>query len=177
LGVSGPHCGGRLLVWVIFAIVNKRINMKPSIWLFAWAFLAIGSPMVTRAQNYDLSWFTIDGGGGVSSGGAYSLSGTIGQPDAGHLSGNGFSIDGGFWGFFAPVQPESPPILTIARSNSFVVISWPQFAGAFRLQNNTNLASINGWVASSHSTSTNNGQISVTIPATTGKQFYRLINP
>ena len=151
--------------------------MKPSIWLFAWAFLAIGSPIVTRAQNYDLSWFTIDGGGGLSSGGAYSLSGTIGQPDAGHMSGNGFSLDGGFWGFSAPVQPDGPPSLTIVRSNSFVVISWPQFAGAFRLQNNANLASTNGWVVSTQSMSTHNGQITVVVPATGGSQFYRLINP
>jgi hypothetical protein len=29
-----------------------------------------------------LDWFTIDGGGGTSTGGVYAVSGTIGQPDA-----------------------------------------------------------------------------------------------
>ena len=35
------------------------------------------------AQSYQIDWFTIDGGGGTSTGGVYSVSGTIGQPDAG----------------------------------------------------------------------------------------------
>jgi len=37
-----------------------------------------------QAQGrYEISWYTIDGGGGTSSGGPYKLTGTIGQPDAG----------------------------------------------------------------------------------------------
>jgi hypothetical protein len=56
---------------------------------------------VTYAQvggGFDLSWNTVDGGGGTfSTGGGYSLGGTIGQPDAGVLSGGGYTINGGFW--------------------------------------------------------------------------------
>jgi hypothetical protein len=44
-----------------------------------------------------LDWYTIDGGGGTSSGGDYSLSGTIGQPDAGGMSGGDYDLSGGFW--------------------------------------------------------------------------------
>ena len=47
--------------------------------------------------GFDLSWSTIDGGGGTSSGGGFALSGTIGQPDAGALSGGDFTLNGGFW--------------------------------------------------------------------------------
>ena len=32
--------------------------------------------------EYSISWYTIDGGSGTSSGGLYQLTGTIGQPDA-----------------------------------------------------------------------------------------------
>ena len=32
--------------------------------------------------DYEISWHTIDGGGGTSTGGQYSLTGTIGQHDA-----------------------------------------------------------------------------------------------
>jgi hypothetical protein len=47
---------------------------------------------------YELSWHTIDGGGGTSGGGGYELSGTIGQPDAGGtLTGGSFEVVGGFW--------------------------------------------------------------------------------
>ena len=53
------------------------------------------------AQSFDLSWYTIDGGGGTSAGGNFTLSGTIGQPDAGSpsspLSGGNFALVGGFW--------------------------------------------------------------------------------
>jgi hypothetical protein len=54
----------------------------------------------TRAQGggYDLSWWTVDGGGGNSSGGEYGLSGTIGQPDPGLLVGGDYTLGGGFWG-------------------------------------------------------------------------------
>lgn len=47
--------------------------------------------------DYDLSWSTIDGGGGTSKGGVFVLSGTIGQPDAGTMTGGDFVLSGGFW--------------------------------------------------------------------------------
>ncbi len=50
-------------------------------------------------SGYDLSWYTIDGGGATfSAGGGYSLGGTIGQPDAGSMSGGSYQLNGGFWG-------------------------------------------------------------------------------
>ena len=56
---------------------------------------------VTLAQSgggYDLTWNTVDGGGYTfSEGGGYSLGGTVGQPDAGVLSGGGYTLAGGFW--------------------------------------------------------------------------------
>lgn len=49
-------------------------------------------------QTYDLSWHTIDCGGAMfSTGGTYSLGGTIGQPDAGGMSGGTYQLVGGFW--------------------------------------------------------------------------------
>ncbi len=49
--------------------------------------------------GYDLTWNTMDGGGGMFSiGGTYQLGGTIGQPDAGTLSGGAYTLRGGFWG-------------------------------------------------------------------------------
>jgi hypothetical protein len=55
---------------------------------------------VVVAQNLDLSWYTIDGGGEMfSSGGTLELSGTIGQPDAGVvMTGGDLELIGGFWG-------------------------------------------------------------------------------
>jgi hypothetical protein len=55
--------------------------------------------VVAAQGGYDLSWWTVDGGGGrsASTGEGYRLEGTIGQPDAGRLTGTGYNLDGGFW--------------------------------------------------------------------------------
>ncbi|MDY7110133.1 MAG: hypothetical protein SYC29_15990 [Planctomycetota bacterium] len=57
--------------------------------------------VVTRsvvAQEYEVLWQTIDGGGGTSAGGAFQLSGTIGQADAGAtMTAGDFVLTGGFW--------------------------------------------------------------------------------
>lgn len=58
--------------------------------------------------TFDLSWRTVDGGGGTSIGGAFAVSGTIGQPDAGPaLTGGSYALSGGFWfgGGPAPTCP------------------------------------------------------------------------
>jgi hypothetical protein len=55
--------------------------------------------LTSASQGYDLSWWTVDGGGGsLGSEGGYSLSGTAGQPDAGLLAGSEYALGGGFWG-------------------------------------------------------------------------------
>ncbi len=57
--------------------------------------------------GYDLTWNTIDGGGYTfSTGGGYSLGGTIGQADAGMLSGGGYALGGGFWGSGEVLPPR-----------------------------------------------------------------------
>ena len=69
-----------------------------------WLLLAllVLFPALALAQTgggYDLAWSTMDGGGYTfSTGGSYSLVGTVGQADAGALSGGGYTLGGGFWG-------------------------------------------------------------------------------
>jgi hypothetical protein len=48
--------------------------------------------------SYDLTWNTVDGGGGHTAGGPYTLDGTIGQPDSGQIGGGAYTLGGGFWG-------------------------------------------------------------------------------
>ncbi|UCC31902.1 MAG: hypothetical protein JSU86_06415, partial [Phycisphaerales bacterium] len=55
-------------------------------------------PERARAQPYEVPWSTTDGGGVMdASGGVYEASGTIGQTDAGELSGGVYVVKGGFW--------------------------------------------------------------------------------
>jgi len=74
----------------------NRLMMK--FVLFATTLLGTESP--TLAQ-FEISWYTIDGGGAMSSmGGTFDLAGTIGQPDAQAppvMTGGTFELTGGFW--------------------------------------------------------------------------------
>jgi hypothetical protein len=69
------------------------------VFLLLLALLGPGS--AARAQQggpYDLTWWTVDGGGGLVQGGGYTLTGTAGQPDpAPALTGGGYVLTGGFW--------------------------------------------------------------------------------
>jgi len=62
-------------------------------------FAAAQGPTTERQVTYDpITWWTVDGGGHTwSSGGHYTLGGTIGQPDAGYLAGGAYTLGGGFW--------------------------------------------------------------------------------
>ena len=62
--------------------------------------LSASTAFAQTGGGYDLTWSTIDGGGATSIGGAFSLSGTIGQPDAQTppvMTGGTFELTGGFW--------------------------------------------------------------------------------
>ena len=52
-------------------------------------------PVAAQTGGYRLTWNTVDSGG-RSSGGVYSLSGTVGQPVAA-ADGGGYKVAGGFW--------------------------------------------------------------------------------
>jgi hypothetical protein len=57
------------------------------------------------AGGHAIPWHTMDGGGGRSAGGAYVVTGTAGQPDAGAHAGGAYMVDGGFWAFRAGAAP------------------------------------------------------------------------
>lgn len=66
--------------------------------LLALAALLLLAGVALAQEGYDLSWWTVDDGGHTfSTGGGYSLGGTIGQPDAGLLAGGAYRLEGGFW--------------------------------------------------------------------------------
>ncbi len=70
----------------------------------------LGLAGVALAQgNYDLSWWTVDSGGGTSGAGGYVLSGVVGQPEAGTLEAGGYRLVGGFAGGLVDVSPTPTP--------------------------------------------------------------------
>ena len=100
----------------------------------------------SSAQNYSIDWFTIDGGGGTSSGGPYTLTGTIGQPDAGEtMIGGNYSLTGGFWSLFAVQTPDAPTLSIAHTTTNTVAVFWPSPSTGFTLQQNTDSVSSMNW--------------------------------
>src|SRR5262245_33137573 len=66
--------------------------------------------------GYELTWSTVDSGGGTSasSDGAWSVSGTVGQPDAGTLSGGAFTLQGGYWDGRGVIVPAASWLALLA---------------------------------------------------------------
>jgi uncharacterized membrane protein len=87
------------------ALKSRRIILIALALVALLASLSV-SNATTWAQSggtYDLTWNTLDGGGATfSAGGTYELGGTIGQADAGTMSGGQYALGGGFWGFLFP---------------------------------------------------------------------------
>jgi hypothetical protein len=79
----------------------------------AVAFYLAAAPG-TRAQSFSIDRFVMAGGSGTSAGGAFGLSGTVGQPDAGAMSGGNYSLAGGFWGAVQPPVPVRSVIIKVS---------------------------------------------------------------
>jgi hypothetical protein len=123
--------------------------------------------------QYAIEWHTSDGGGGTSTNGQYSITGTIGQPDAGPTMTNGqHSVTGGFWALPQAVRTPGAPLLSIAPFGAGQAqISWAPAPPGFVLQETLSLSPTN-WV-NSPSGSTN----PIVVPAAVPARFYRLFKP
>jgi len=129
------------------------------------------------AQSYSIDWYKISGGGGTSSNGQYTVSGTIGQHDAGGpLTGGNYSLTGGFWSLLSVIQtPGSPTLRIFLTSSNTAVIAWPAPSTGFRLLLNTNLNTTNWSAAGSPITVGSENQVIIAPPV--GREFFRLVNP
>ena len=149
--------------------MKKAVFSLLGLWLCSTAVVA---------QNYSIDWFTIDGGGGTSTGGVYSISGTIGQPDAGHMSGGNFTLDGGFWGIIAAVQtPGAPPLRVVLSSTNTVIVAWPAASAGFSLQQNPAVNNAAGWLGVTNNPVVVGSENQVIISSPAGNRFYRLKSP
>lgn len=72
---------------------------------------------IAQTDGFDLPWSTLDGGGYTfSAGGGYELGGTIGQPDAGTMTGGTYSLGGGFWAGGVVVEQYNTYLPLILRN-------------------------------------------------------------
>ena len=141
--------------------------LRPFAILLVLAALSTGQVF---AQSYAIDWHTIDGGGGTSTNGPFSLTGTIGQADAsGPMTNAQYSLTGGIWVLPSVVQQPNAPVLTIVpAAPGFALISWTPNTPGFVLQESLTLDPP-VWI-NSPSGATN----PVTMPATLTTKVYRL---
>lgn len=150
-------------------------------WLVVCFFLLPAAFCLTARGQYSVNWWTVDGSGGTSTGGVYSVSGTIGQPDAGRMSGGNFTLEGGFWGIVAAIQTEGAPRLSIELTNGWVKVSWPAPATGWTLTETSRLTGAGSplWpTVSAAQYQTNAGRIFIlTAPQPLQNRYYQLRKP
>jgi hypothetical protein len=140
---------------------------------FLCVTLVFGLTAFASAQTYTVDWYKVAGGGGTSTNGQYSISGTIGQHDAGGpMTGGNYSLIGGFWALYSVFQTSGAPTLYVSHSGNTVTVYWQNVSG-WGLQQNNNLALPTGWSASSGVT-TSNGTNYWSITQPTGNLFFKL---
>lgn len=102
-----------------------------------------GGLSTALAADWQINWWTLDGGGGTSTNaGGLSLSGTVGQPDAGVMTGGTLRLVGGLWGFkqgatvtcpCIPTKTETEPNNVAANANDLGAVSFTTVVGTLPL--------------------------------------------
>lgn len=88
-------------------MLRTRIPRRVLLLVAVGVLLGVSATFAQTGGGFDLTWNTMDGGGGTSAGGNFSLTGTSGQPDAGVLmSGGSYALVGGFWGGMGLFSPQ-----------------------------------------------------------------------
>jgi hypothetical protein len=140
------------------------------------ALLLVGSRSALRAQNYSIDWYKVADGGGTSTGGVFSISGTLGQPDAGlPMSGGIYSLSGGFWALFAVQTPGAPLLRILLTATNTALVSWPAPSTGFSLQQSASLSADN-WLTPTEEIKSNGPIQFIIVSPPAGQRFYRLKN-
>lgn len=150
------------------AAQSKRFAAVCAFLLSAFCFV------VSAFGQHAIDWYTIDGGGGQSTDGYHTITGTIGQPDAGILSDGYYTILGGFWGILAAVPAPGMPGLTIERTpTNSVIVSWPASWVEWHLQQCPDLRA-EYWTDVPTAAQAVAGRMQVVMAPPLGSRFYRL---
>jgi len=126
------------------------------------------------AQTYSIDWFKIAGGGGASTGSVYTVTGTIGQHDAGGpLTGGSYSLVGGFWSLFAMQTTNAPSLKIFLTSTNTAVVSWPSPSPGWRLLQSP-LASGGTWATPPETVNDSGFTRFIIVNPPVGNRYYRL---
>ena len=173
-GLRQPSALRRILA-VRYCIQSARwLSLSKPLPIFGVLLILFAVTSSIRAQSYSVDWHKIAGGGGISTNAVYSVSGTIGQPDAsGAMSGGNYSVTSGFWSLINVLQTPGAPTLYISHSGNSVTIYWQDVAGWNLAQSGNLTTPFRGWSTSSSPT-LSNGTNYLTLVNPAGNLFFRL---
>ncbi|MCF6289192.1 MAG: hypothetical protein L3J53_08175 [Proteobacteria bacterium] len=84
------------------SLINKKI-----LYIIALSgFIAIAQAGVAGTPNYSIEKYVISSGGSISSGGGFTVQGSIGQVVTGLSNSASFSLQSGFWHEAVPLGEE-----------------------------------------------------------------------
>src|SRR5262245_62000006 len=95
--------------------------------------------------RFEITKSTIDAGGANTPGPRFTLTGTVGQPDAAPRfvsADNRFAVQPGFWPSATVVPAPGAPELTMrpGAARDTAILAWPVTANGYILEESTNLA-------------------------------------
>ena len=135
-----------------------------------WVWVHIfGMAGLWATEPTTVDWFTLDGGGGTSTGGQYTVSGTVGQPDAGTMAGGRYALEAGFWPGLIVESASGAPTLYVQAAGGVVQIGWAPDAAGFALEMTDNLTAPS-WVPAPAGNP-------ASVPVTGQSRFFRLRRP
>jgi len=125
----------------------------------------------SQAQPCDIYCHSVDRGAAVSTGGAYVLSRTIGQPGAGNLAGGSDDLQGGFWPGIVVYSTGEAPAVFIWWDLVGVTVSWSPIAPGFSHEMSEDVGSGIWDLVPAGDTSP------AIVPMDTEAWFFRLVKP
>jgi hypothetical protein len=120
---------------------NNRLRFAYFVLVVCMTVTALAG--VGESPAFEISWHTLDAGGGVSAGASLQMHSTIGQHDAspGPLTGGPFTVVGGFWPAAGDATPSGQ-----ADPNSDGLVNIDDLLLVINNWNNTgpNIGDLNG---------------------------------
>jgi hypothetical protein len=119
--------------------LNPRVASRLGRWFIGTVILLFAASGLAQSGGpFTVLSSAVSGGSGASTGGVFTVRGTVGQPAAGRMAGEGFSLAGGFW---TVVQTPGAPLLRVmGKRLGGVLICWPAPSTGWVLQETTALA-------------------------------------
>jgi len=149
--------------WLAEAVLLCAAGPWPGIW----------------AQSFEVFPRAIaDSGGRLSSGGGWSVEGSLGQPWADPSAGGGFELAGGLWAATFSVSAGEAPELLISVAAGQVRLAWQGGDSQWRLEQTSQLAPPNdNWTAVAGTPLLENQTRLLTLPVERGARYFRLKHP